>query len=74
MMNCLKAENHIGDTVGIIYLNSGAGFIDKRIGIITAVTVNKIIFLLLDEYEDLEIAIPRKDVKRICKPDYINLD
>ena len=44
MMNCLKAENHIGDTVGIIYLNSGAGFIDKRIGIITAVTVNKIIF------------------------------
>jgi len=62
----MKAENHIGDTVGIVYYNSGAGFTDKRIGVITAVTVNKVILLLMDE--DFEIVIPRKDINKICKP------
>lgn len=65
----MKAEKHIGDTVKIIFFNSKTGNIDKRVGIIEAVTLGKIIFLLLDEDQDLEIVIPIKDIKQICNPD-----
>ena len=68
----MKAENHIGDTVGVIYYNSKTENIDRRIGIITARTISKVVFLILDEAEDLEIVIPAANIKKICKPTEVN--
>ena len=65
----MNPEQHIGETVGIIYTNK-SGNIDKRTGIIITTTINKVAFLLLNdvEDEDVEIMIPMDKIKRICKP------
>lgn len=61
-------EMHIGETVGIRYENPKSGYEDQRIGIIVSTTIKRVALLILDEDEDVEIMIPKKNIKKICDP------
>ena len=53
-------------TIKMKYINK-KGHLNTQTGIITAISVKRVSFLILDDSEDLEIAIPFERIKSIDK-------